>query len=38
VISRPPLIYSAWLVTWLWLLTVAGLALLATGIALATWT
>jgi hypothetical protein len=33
--SRPPMIYSAWLLTWLWLLTAGGLAVLALCIALA---
>lgn len=35
VVSHPPMIYSAWLLAWVWLLTAAGLALLALCIAVA---
>jgi hypothetical protein len=33
-VSRPPMIYSAWLLCWLWLLTAAGLAALVLCIAI----
>jgi hypothetical protein len=29
LLSRPPAIYSAWLLLWFWLMTAAGLAMLA---------
>lgn len=35
VASGQPMIYSAWMVLWIWLEIAAGLALLAAGIALA---
>ena len=35
LVSRAPMIYSAWLLTWLWLLTAAGLACLVLCIGLA---
>jgi hypothetical protein len=33
-VSRPPMIYSAWLLCWLWLLTATGLAALILAIAI----
>jgi hypothetical protein len=35
LISGPPMIYSVWLLLWLWLMTACGLALLALSIAFA---
>jgi hypothetical protein len=34
-LTRDPMIYSAWVIAWLWLVTAFGLAALAGGIAIA---